>query len=42
MTESMQGLPDTIIEPLLGHYKKVHPDDAAGVRAAVEVMAKDK
>jgi catalase len=32
---SMQGVPNEIIERQLGHFEKVHPDYAAGVRAAL-------
>jgi catalase len=39
IAESMQGAPITIIEHQLGHFKKVHPDYAAGVRCALEEMA---
>jgi len=28
----MQGVPDFIVERQLGHFEKVHPDYAAGVR----------
>jgi len=38
--EAMQGVPDHIIERQLGHFEKVHPDYAAGVRAALAKMAK--
>jgi catalase len=36
----MQGVPDEIIERQLGHFEQVHPDYAAGVRAALSSMAK--
>ncbi len=42
ITESMKGVPDTIVERQLGHFEKVHPDYAAGVRAALAKMAKAK
>jgi catalase len=32
----MQGVPQHIMDRQLGHFEKVHPDDAAGVRAALE------
>ena len=32
IAESMQGVPDNIIERQLGHFEKVNPDYAAGVR----------
>jgi len=31
----MQGVPKFIVERQLGHFEKVHPDYAAGVRAAL-------
>ncbi len=31
---AMQGVPDEIAERQIGHFEKVHPDSAAGVRAA--------
>ena len=37
--EAMQGVPDFIIERQLGHFEKVHPDYAAGVRAALAEQA---
>jgi len=40
IAEAMQGVPDEIIERQLGHFEKVHPDYAAGVRAALSSMAK--
>ena len=33
--EAMQGVPDDIIERQMGHFEKVHPDYAAGVRAVL-------
>ena len=35
IAEAMQGVPDYIVERQLGHFEKVHPDYAAGVRAAL-------
>jgi len=32
---AMQGVPDFIVERQLGHFAKVHPEYAAGVRAAL-------
>lgn len=40
IAESMQGVPDFIIQRQLGHFEKVHPDYAAGVRAALAARAK--
>ncbi len=37
--ESMQGVPQEIIERALGHYEKVSPDYAAGIRAALAELA---
>jgi catalase len=37
---AMQGVPDNIIERQLGHFAKVHPDYAAGVRAALAAKAR--
>lgn len=36
MAAAMQGVPDFILERQFAHLEKVHPDYAAGVRAAVE------
>jgi len=36
----MLGVPKNIIECQLGHFEKVHPDYAAGVRAALDNLAK--
>jgi catalase len=36
---AMQGVPDFIVERQLGHFAKVHPDYAAGVRAALAARA---
>jgi len=38
IAEAMQGVPDNIIERQLAHFEKVHPDYAAGVRAALSSM----
>lgn len=35
IAEAMQGVPPEIIERQLGHFEKVHPDYAAGVRKAL-------
>jgi catalase len=35
VAEAMEGVPDAIVERQLGHFEKVHPDYAAGVRAAL-------
>ncbi len=35
IAEAMQGVPKEIIERQLGHFEKVHPEYAAGVRAAL-------
>ena len=40
IAEAMQGVPEEIIERQLGHFEKVHPDYAAGVRAALSEKAK--
>ncbi|MFC1531817.1 catalase [Thermodesulfobacteriota bacterium] len=37
---AMQGVPEEIIERQLGHFEKVHPDYAAGIRSALADMAK--
>ena len=34
IAEAMQGVPDDIIERQLGHFEKVHPDYATGIRSA--------
>ncbi|MDI9546574.1 MAG: catalase [Chloroflexota bacterium] len=39
IADAMQGVPDYIVERQLGHFEKVHPDYAAGVRAALAVKA---
>ena len=40
IAEALQGVPDNIIERQLGHFEKVHPDYAAGVRAALDKKSK--
>src|SRR5690606_5936517 len=35
IAEAMVGVPEFIIERQLGHFEKVHPDYAAGVRKAL-------
>ncbi|MBN9248290.1 MAG: catalase, partial [Hyphomicrobium sp.] len=42
IAEAMWGIPDFITERQLGHFKKVHPDYEAGVRAALEHMTRQK
>ncbi|PIP36716.1 MAG: catalase [Desulfobacterales bacterium CG23_combo_of_CG06-09_8_20_14_all_52_9] len=42
IAESMQGVPEFIIERQLGHFEKVHKDYEAGVRAALARLAKAK
>jgi len=37
---AMQGVPDFIVERQLGHFTKVHPEYASGVRAALAAKAK--
>jgi catalase len=37
---AMQGVPEFIVERRCGHFEKVHPDYAAGVRAALAGLAK--
>ncbi len=39
IAEAMQGVPRNIIDRQLGHFDKVHPDYAAGVRAALSELA---
>lgn len=39
IAEAMQGVPKEIVERQLGHFHKVHPEYAAGVRAALEERA---
>lgn len=38
IAEAMQGVPDEIIERQLGHFEKVHPDYAEGVRTAQSII----
>lgn len=38
IAEAMQGVPQPVIDRQLGHFEKVHPDYAAGVREALEKM----
>ena len=35
IAEALRGVPNDIIERQLGHFEKVHPDYAAGVRSAL-------
>jgi catalase len=42
LAEAMWGIPDFIAERQLGHFKKVHPDYEAGVRAALAHMTRQK
>lgn len=37
IADAMAGVPEFIIERQLGHFEKVHPDYAAGVRAAINL-----
>ncbi|MHC5307728.1 catalase [Bartonella sp. LJL80] len=37
VADAMAGVPEFIIERQLGHFEKVHPDYAAGVRAAINL-----
>jgi catalase len=39
LADAMEGVPEFIVERQLGHFEKVHPDYAAGVRAARERKA---
>ncbi len=39
IAEAMQGVPDNIVGRQLGHFEKVHPDYAVGVRAALVKLA---
>jgi catalase len=39
LAEAMQGVLEDIIERQLGHFEKVHPDYAAGVRKALSTLA---
>jgi len=40
IADAMQGVQDFIIERQLAHFEKVHPDYAAGVRAALDKKSK--
>ena len=40
IADALQGVPDNILERQLGHFEKVHPDYAAGVRAALDKTSK--
>ena len=40
IADALQGVPDNIIERQLGHFEKVHPEYAAGVRAALDKTSK--
>jgi catalase len=42
LAEAMWGVPDFIVERQLGHFHKVHPAYAAGVRKALEHMTRAK
>jgi catalase len=42
VAEAMWGIPDFIAERQLAHFKKVHPDYEAGVRAALDHMTRSK
>ncbi|WP_278971133.1 catalase, partial [Bartonella apis] len=42
IADAMEGVPDFIIERELGHFEKVHPDYAAGVRAAIKRKKESK
>jgi len=44
IAEAMQGVPKDIIERQIGHFEKVHPEYASGVRAALakEISAAGK
>jgi len=39
LAEAMQGVPEFIVERQMGHFAKVHPDYATGVRRAMAVLA---
>lgn len=39
VAEAMQGVPEFIVERQLGHFEKVHPDYAAGVRKALAELS---
>ena len=40
IAEALQGVPNDTIERQLGHFEKVHPDCAAGVRATMDKKSK--
>jgi catalase len=40
IANAMQDVPEFIVERQLGHFEKVHPDYAAGVRAALNMKSK--
>jgi catalase len=40
IAEAMQGVPEFIVTRQLEHFKKVHADYAAGVKAALAALAK--
>lgn len=42
IADSMEGVPDFIIERQIGEFEKVHPDYAAGVRAALKSKKEKK
>ncbi len=42
IAEAMWGIPDEIAERQLGHFAKVHPDYAKGVRATLEKMTRER
>ncbi len=42
IAEAMYGIPEAIAERQLGHFEKVHPDYAAGVRRARATMTEAK
>jgi catalase len=39
IAEAMQGVSDEIIERQLGHFEKVHPGYASGIRTAIAELA---
>lgn len=42
IAEAMWGVPEAIVDRQLGHFAKVHPDYAKGVRAALDTMSREK
>ena len=42
VAEAMWGIPDEIVERQLAHFKKVHPDNEAGVRRELAHMTRAK